>query len=512
MKELATRHALGAAVSRLTGQLLTETILLTSLGGLLGLGLGYWGLGLLTGLGLDVPRASEIAVDRTVVAFTIGLALVVGVLVGLVPVLNVRHMNLSQAFREESRSGTTGRAARNLRRLLVASQVAFAFMLLAGAGLLLASFQRVLSIDTGFDRDGVLTARIAPPASRYAGDPELRTFHDRLLERVRALPGVRHAGLTSSIPFGSDFSDSVILAEGYQMAPGESLISPYRTSVTPGYFEAMGIALRSGRLFTDSDTDRSAGVVIVDEKLARRFWGDRDPVGRRMFQPGSAQDLTSPGPGARWYTVVGVVSEIRISGFVATDDRPGAYYFPMPQDVERNVVLTVKTDGEPESLASGIRRELHAIDPELPLYSVMSMAARMDETLADRRTPMALALVFAGVALFLASVGIYGVLSYQVSQRSREIGIRLALGSDASGIFRLILAEGLILLGAGFTVGIGGAFAIRRTIQSQLYVFGAMDPLVLGTVAVLLAAVALLACSVPARRAARIDPSVALSV
>jgi ABC-type antimicrobial peptide transport system permease subunit len=184
----------------------------------------------------------------------------------------------------------------------------------------------------------------------------------------------------------------------------------------------------------------------------------------------------------------------------------------MPQDVERNVVLTVKTDGEPESLASGIRQELRAIDPELPLYSVMSMAARMDETLADRRTPMALALVFAGVALFLASVGIYGVLSYQVSQRSREIGIRLALGSDASGIFRLILAEGLMLLAAGFTVGVAGAFAIRRTIQSQLYGIGAMDPLVLGTVAVLLAAVAVFACSVPARRAARIDPSAALNV
>jgi predicted lysophospholipase L1 biosynthesis ABC-type transport system permease subunit len=231
-----------------------------------------------------------------------------------------------------------------------------------------------------------------------------------------------------------------------------------------------------------------------------------------MFQPGNAKDLVTPGPTARWYTVVGVVSEIRISGFVGTDDRPGAYYFPTSQQTRRNMVLTVKTAGEPDAIAPAIRRELRSIDPELPLYSVMSMTNRMDQTLVDRRTPMALALVFAGVALFLAAIGIYGVLAYQVTQRSREIGIRMALGSDAAGIFRLVIAEGFLLLGAGFVVGIIGAFAIRRTIQSQLYGIGPMDPVVLGVVGAVLAAVALLACSVPARRASRIDPSVALSV
>jgi predicted permease len=510
MKELATRHALGAAMTRLTAQLLTETVLLTTIGGLGGLALGYWGLSMLTSLGLDMPRASEIRVDATVVFFTMGLALLVGVLVGLVPVLNVRHMNLSQAFREEGRSGTSGRGSRAVRRVLVASQVAFAFMLLAGAGLLLASFQRVLAIDTGFNREGVLTARIAPPASRYADEAALRTFVGRLLERVRALPGVQHAGMTSSIPFGDDYSDSVILAEGYQMAPGESLISPYSITVTPGYFEALGVALRNGRLFADGDTDTAPRVVIVDEKLARRFWGNQNPVGRRMFQPGNAKDLITPGPTARWYTVVGVVSEMRISGFIATDDRPGAYYFPTAQVTRRNMVLTVKAAGEPEALAPAIRGELRAIDPELPLYSVMSMANRMDQTLGDRRTPMALALVFAGVALFLAAIGIYGVLAYQVSQRAREIGIRMALGSDAAGIFRLVLNEGLVLLVAGFIVGLAGAFAIRRTIGSQLYETGAMDPVVLGTVGAVLAVVALLACSIPARRASRIDPNIAL--
>jgi predicted permease len=511
MKELATRLALGAGLSTLGRQIMTETILLTLLGGVSGLVLGYWSLTMLTGLGIaELPRGSEIRMDLTVVLFTLGLALVVGLFVGLAPVLNLRHVNLSQAFREESRSGTSGRTARMVRRALVASQVAFAFMLLIGAGLLLASFERVLAVDPGFKPDHVLTARVAPPASRYKGDAELRTFATRLLDRVRALPGVGHAGLTSNIPFGGDYSDSVILAEGYQMAPGESLISPYRVSVTRGYFEAMGIPAVAGRLFTDSDTDTSPGVVIVDQKLARRFWGDTSPVGRRMFSPDNAKDLTKPGPKARWYTVVGVVPEVRISGLVATDDRVGAYYFPLTQDVRRAMTVTVKTAGDPMAMTPLVRRELAAIDPELPLYSVMSMRERVDQSLVDRRTPMLLALMFAGVALFLAALGIYGVLAYQVSQRKREIGIRMALGSDTARIFRMVLGEGIVLLGLGFAAGLALAVAIRGVLQTQLYGIGALDPTVLATVALVLGLAALIACIVPARRASRIDPVVAL--
>ncbi len=510
-KELATRLALGAGLSTIGRQIMTETILLTFLGGLSGLALGYWSLALLTGLGIaELPRGGEIRMDLTVVLFTLGLALVVGLFVGLAPVLNLRQLNLSQAFREESRSGTSGRSARLVRRTLVASQVALAFMLLIGAGLLLASFERVLAIDPGFAPDHVLTARVAPPASRYKGDAELRTFATRLLERVRALPGVTHAGLTSNIPFGGDYSDSVILAEGYQMAPGESLISPYRISVTPGYFEAMGIAPLAGRLITDGDTEAAPGVVIVDEKLARRFWGATSPVGRRMFSPDNAKDLTKPGPKARWYTVVGVIPEVRIAGLVASDDRVGAYYFPHAQSVRRSVTLTIKGQGDPMALTPLVRRELAAIDPELPLYSVMSMRERMDQSLVDRRTPMLLALMFAGVALFLAALGIYGVLAYQVSQRQREIGIRIALGSDAARIFRMVLGEGMVLLGIGFAAGLALAVAIRGALQSQLYGIGALDPLVLGAVALVLGLVALVACLVPARRASRIDPVVAL--
>lgn len=512
MRELATRHALGAALSRLTRQLLTETVLLTFAGGLLGLALGYGALLLLGGSALSaVPRANEIAIDARAIGFTLGLALVVGVLVGLVPLVNLRHMNLSQAFREEGRSGTTGRGARAVRRVLVAAQVAFAFMLLIGAGLLLTSFQRVLAVRPGFDPTNLLTARVSPPASRYADDPSLRTFTDRLLVAVRAVPGITSAGIASNIPFGGDFSDSVILAEGYQMAPGESLISPYRVIVTPGYIETMNIRVLRGRTFNDADTETTPRVVIVDEPLARKFWPGTDPIGRRMFLPENPNDLVTPNKDTRWITVVGVVSETKMAGLVSTDDRAGTYYFPMRQVPMRGMTIVVRTNGDPTALGAAIRGQVRAIDPELPLYSVRTMTDRMNESLADRRTPMVIAVVFAVVALFLAAVGIYGVLAYQVSQRRREIGIRLALGSDARNIFGLIVKEGMFLMAAGLVAGLAGAFAIRRTLQAQLYGVTPLDPMVLSAVGAMLAVVAFTACSLPARRASRIDPVIALS-
>jgi predicted permease len=384
-------------------------------------------------------------------------------------------------------------------------------MLLIAAGLLLTSFGRVLAVDPGFAPDKLLTARVAPPASRYPGDAELRTFTTRFLERLRTVPGVVHAGMTTGLPFGGDFSDSVIFAEGYQMAPGESLISPYRVSATAGYMEAIGMPVLRGRTFTDGDTDTSPRVVIVDEKLAKRFWPDADPVGRRMYQPDSNEDLTKPGPKARWYTVVGVVGTTKMAGLVTSDDRPGTYYFPMSQDVERTVALAIRTAGDPAPVTAAIRRELHAIDPELPLYSVRTMQERMDETLTDRRTPMILALVFAAVALFLAAVGIYGVLAYQVSQRSKEIGIRMALGSDRRGIFGLVIREGMALLGIGLAAGLALAAVFKRTIEAQLYQVSGLDPAVVLGVAAVLGIVALTACAVPARRAARTDPLSALN-
>ena len=511
MRELATRHALGAGLSRLTRQLLTETILLTVGGGLAGIGLGYGGLVLLSTFAADaLPRSAEIRMDAVVVAFTIGLAVLVGVLVALVPVVSLRQMNLSQAFREEGRSGTTGGGARRLRQALVASQVAFAFMLLIGGGLLLASFERVLRVDPGFDPSQLLTARLSPPGSRYGDDSKVRSLAQRFLEAVRTVPGVQSAGMTSNIPFGGDFSDSVILAEGYQMAPGESLVSPYQVIATPGYMETLKIPLRSGRYFADSDTSAAPRVVIVDEALAKKFWPGLDPVGRRMYLPDSIDDMTRPPANPAWLTVVGVVGETRMAGLVTSDTRVGTYYFPIGQDGMRNMTLAVRTAGDPLMVTGALRQALATIDPELPLYSVRTMDQRIGESLTDRRMPMMLAVMFAGIALFLAAMGLYGVLAYQVAQRRKEIAIRMALGSEPSGIFSLVLREGVGLLMAGLVVGLAGAFAIRRAIETQLYGVTGMEPAVLAGVAALLTVVATLACAVPAHRAARIDPMGAL--
>jgi len=512
MRELATRHALGASLPRLTRYLMTETVLLTSAGGVLGLGIGYLALTALGGVGLDaLPRANEVRMNPQVIGFALGLALAVGIVVGLAPVARLSRLNLSQAFREEGRSGTAGHGTRLAGRLLVASQMAFAFMLLAGAGLLLTSFQRVLAVAPGFTASNLLTARVTPPAARYRDDAALRGFADRFVSAVRAIPGVQSAGLVSTIPFGGDFSDGVIQAEGYRMAPGESLISPYMVVASPGYIETLGIPLESGRTFKDSDTETSAPVVIVDDRLARKFWPGADPIGRRMFRPEKPDDLVTPGKNIRWLTVIGVVGETKMAGLVTTEDRVGTYYLPIRQEALRGLTVAVRTAGDPLSIAPAIRQQLRAIDPELPLYSVRTMADRMSESVADRRTPMVVAIVFAVVALFLAAIGIYGVLAYQVSQRTREIGIRLALGSDSRRVFGLIAKEGMALMLGGFLVGIGGAFAVRRTMASQLYAVNAMDPIVLGVVGCVLAVVAFAACTLPARRAARIDPIVALS-
>ena len=512
MKELATRHALGAGIGRIARQLLTETAILTGLGGAGGLALGFLAVRGLTALSLnETPQGTTVTLSAASVAFTFALVAVVGSLIALAPVLGLRHMNLSQAFREEGRSGTATRGSRAVRRALVAAQIAFAFMLLAGAGLLLASFQRVLAIEPGFDPGHVLTGAITPPAARYKEDADLNAFADRLLERVGALPGVEAAGITSSIPLGSDFNDSVILAEGYVMSPGESLISPYSTRVSPGFFEAMHIPLKRGRFFRASDNGPAPRVVIIDERLAARFFGTKDPIGRRMWQADSAEELTrGPGPKTRLFTIVGVVG--RVSMRALTEKEPvGAYYFPIAQDAIRTMTLVARSAVAPDALTEMIRREVTALDPELPFYGVRPMQARVDASLVNRRTPMLLGAMFAAIALFLASVGIYGVLSYQVAQRRRELGIRLALGSEPGAIFRLVVREGVLLVAGGLAVGLAGAFAIRRAIETQLFGVRAWDPIVLGAVTGLLIAVALVACGLPARRASRIDPLIALT-
>ncbi len=512
IKELATRLALGAGRWRIARQLVTESVLLTALSAAAGLLVGYGVLRLLGAIDIqDLPRGSQIRLDRVVVAYTLAVAAAIGVVLGLIPVANVLPANLTMVLREEGRTGTSARGARSLRRVLVVAQVAFAFILLVGAGLLFASFRRVLAVDPGFGPGGVLTASITLPRARYATVEALRSFTNEALQRMRALPGVSAAGATDTIPFGGNNSDSVILAEGYQLKPGESVISPSRVVVTTGYFDAMRVRLLRGRFFEERDAAAAPPVAIVDEKLARRFWPDQDPIGRRLYQPSDINNLLAITDKTVFITVVGVIGDVKLHGLVEGPHAVGAYYFPMAQDALRGMTFVAKTAGDPHALSSAVRGAINGLDRELPVFDVQTMEERTGKSLVSRRSPVLLSLGFGLVALLLSAIGIYGVLAYLVTQRTREIGIRIALGSSAGAIVELVLREGALLVAAGFALGAVGAGALRRSLESQLVGVRDTDPAVLVTVTIMLALVALVACAVPARRAAKIDPIVALA-
>ena len=514
LKEVATRTALGAARGRVVRQLVTETTVLTLIGGGLGLALGYWSLGALTALGLaDIPRANEIRMDGVVVVFILGVAMLLGVVVGAVPALHIAGTNLNVVLREDGRTGTASRGARAMRGALVVAQVALAFVLLLGAGLLMASFRQLLNVNPGFTPEHVLTGRVSPLKARYADDNALRSYTSRALERIRVLPGVESAGATSFLPFSWDSSSSVIIPEGYVMSPGESVVSPNQLYVTPGYLEALRVPLKQGRFFAESDTDKAPGVVIVDEALARRFWPTTSAVGRRMYLPQSPDDVAKPGPKVIWLQVVGVVGSIKLKGLVEEGEtaRVGAYYIPYAQNPARGIGFAIRSANDDVTAArAAVERALTDIDPELQLFDTFAMRARVDKSLETRRAPMLLLGMFSGVALLLASLGIYGVLAYQVGQRTREIGIRIALGSDARGILRLVLREALLLVLVGLAAGMAGALALRGVIASQLYGVGAFDVRVIVVATIVLGVAALVACAGPARRAARVDPAVTL--
>lgn len=513
IRELATRHAMGATFGRLARQALTESTVLSLIGGVTGLGLGWWALRAAPFFGFDrMPSGVGLTLDLPVVGFTLLLIVVVGIGVGLIPVIAMRRANMAQVIREEGRSGTQGRGPRMLRRVLVTSQVAFALMLLIGAGVLLASFERVLTINPGFRADNVLTGTISLPASRYQDDSALRATTARILERVRAVPGVVGAGVTTTLPFSGNYNDSVILAEGYQMQPGESLISPGQVVASEGYFETMGATLVAGRFFTADDVETRPRVMVIDERLARRFWPNGDAIGKRMYFPEDINNIMAKPKPEQLITIVGVIGPMRLRAMVDTQgQKTGTYFFPLPQTPARTLGVAIRTTAAPEAVTGAVRREIAQIDPEMPFYGVQTMADRVATSLMDRRTPMLLATGFAGVALFLAAIGIYGVLAYQVSQRRREIGIRMALGAASGSIFNLVLREGGLIVGVGALLGIAGAFLLRQTLQAQLYETGAMDPRVVAAVAGMLVVVAMVACVLPARRAAKTDPLIALS-
>jgi putative ABC transport system permease protein len=512
-KEIATRLAIGASRAQIGRQLIVENGLLSFAGGVIGLALGQGSLAALSVAGLDrFPRAYEVHIDWIVVLVGLGIAVALGVFVALAPLASVFKVDVDSMLRSATRTGGTGIPARRLRHTLVGAEVGIAFVLLVGSGLLLSSFRHLLAVDPGFTRGGVLTASMSVPSSKYLSGAELRQLVSRSLVAIRSVPGVASVGVTTRIPFGDEYDDSIILAEGYINKPGESVISPRRLAVTPGYFETMKIGLIRGRYFEERDTESAPGVVIVDEQLARHFWPNEDPIGRRMYQPDNPTNPMQTDAKTRWYTVVGVVRSVRLEDLAGSRSAFGAYYFPYPENPSRTYTFAVRVnrDGDMDAVTRAVRQAVAKLDPELALFDIKTMDERAELSMSSRRTSMTLATIYGGLALFLSAIGIYGVLAYLVTQRRREIGIRLALGSTSAGIVGFVIRECLMLVAVGLALGLVGAIAMRRVIASQLYDVHPLDPLVIGGVSLLLATTALAASVLPSLRASRVDPMVVL--
>jgi predicted permease len=510
-KEMATRMALGAGHAQLMRQLVLENLGLAFLGGITGVALGAILLRTLSVIGLKhLPRATEVRMDLPVVLVSLGLSLVAGLFVALFLLASLSRISINDALHEDSRTGTTGKQTRGVRQLLVAAQIGFAFALLVGAGLLLASFRMLLHVDPGFKSEGVVTAVVSLPRAKYPENSQVRDFTNRALASLRAIPGVSSAGSAESIPLGNDHNDSVILAEGYQMKPGESVISPLNISISPGYFETMGIPVVRGRPFEDRDADTAQRVIIVDETLAQHFWPNQNPLGRRMYSPSDPKDILKVDEHTQWFTVVGVARALRYENLYGTGAPFGAYYFPMAQSPSHGFTFVAKSTADPNSIVRELRSAIAGIDPDVAVFDVHSMNERIDLSLSSRKTSMILANAFGAVALFLASLGIYGVLAYVVAQRTREMGIRVALGSTRGAILGLVLREGFKLVAIGLVLGIVGAVLLQKAVANEIYGVRPLDPLVLLSVMGILAVVALTACAIPARRATRVDPIIAL--
>ena len=502
LKELSIRAALGSGRWRLARLLLTESVLLGTCGGILGFLVGISGVRLLPYLGADqLPRASEISIDWTVLLFALGISVLTGLLFGTAPVVNVLRSNLADIFRQNGRTGTTHRPAIITRAILVVTQVALAFILLAGSGLMISSFMRVLRVDPGFNTENVLTGQISLPYSRYGEDSQVRAFIRRALENTRSLPGIQYAGITDYLPFTNQNNSSVTMVVGHELAPGELPPVPGRSNVSPGYFHAMGIPLLAGRLIEDSDTDDSQNVAVIDSFLADKYFTGSNPIGRQL-RNGVDENATV-------YTIVGIVGSIKNNDLTEADP-VGMVYYSYQQREPRNFSLVVKQDRAGAPLTAPIRAEILRLDSELPLYDVSMMGERMDDSLMQRRAMLWLSSIFAGLALLLSAIGIYGVLAYAVGQRTQEIGIRMALGAETGTVLKSVVVQGLKLAGVGLIIGLIGAAYFNRYLESVLFNVAPSDPMVFVSVSVVLAAAALLASLIPSFRAAQIHPAIAL--
>jgi putative ABC transport system permease protein len=512
--EIAVRLSLGAGRGRLVRQLLTESLLLAMIGGAAGVLLAFWILPVLTTLNpvrafVLIPYLNEFRIDGRVLLFSLALSLVAAGIFGLVPSLRAAGSAglMTVLKRREQRAGAGAAGRRSLGTLVVA-EMAIATTLLVGGGLVVQSFQRLQRVDLGFLPDGVLTMELPLSPAKYAGLQQQTQFMDQLLERVRSLPGVASAGMTTNVPLQRGVTlDSVFEVEGRPRAnPSDVPITAHRL-VTSGYMETIGLTLVQGRMLDARDRDVALPVAVVSEELVRQSWPGEDPIGKRLRRIRTGER----GP---WMTVVGVVKDIKEDRFNFRGLRPVWYLpyaqqaFPVPVSLPLNLV--VRTSGDPTSLAAAVSAAVHAVDPDQPVAGVMPLPEAISDVLIAERFSAVLMGTLAALGLLLAALGLYGVMAYSVGRRTGEIGLRMALGARPRDVLRLVVGQGAWLVGIGLALGVAGAWGLTRLIASGLYQVDAGDPTTFAGVALLLAAVALLACWVPARRATRIDPMAAL--
>jgi predicted permease len=504
-REQAIRRSVGATSRHLITQVMVETLALTLVGAALGIAVGAGGVRLFGLLGVaQLPLGAYVEFDARLALITLVGATLLGVVIAApIAWFNLRGQ-VAGALGSESRGGTSGRAVQRLRQGFIIAQVSLAFVLLAGSGLLAVSLKRAMAVSPGFRPDHVLTGHLSLPRKNYTDLPALLAFTDRLTDAVGTQPGVTAVGAITNIPLSGMTLKSAITVRGHVLRPGESPRGHYTYGVTGDYFAALGIPLREGRFLTAADAHRDARLCVVDEDFARRYWPGGGAIGQQLFQGGGE------GRSDEAFTVVGVVGAVRQAAVTETQAQ-GAVYFPYTFRGDRSIFVAIRTVGQPDAFAAGLGRIVRAMDPELPVDGLRSMDVRISDSLIARRSPALLAGIFACVALLLAAVGTYGVLSYAVVQRKREIGVRLALGAQPEQIGSQFLAIGLRLLAAGTILGIIGAWMAGRLMQNVLFEVPALHVATLTAAAAIIGVVSLVACMIPARRAARVDPLTALS-
>ena len=501
-KEMAIRAALGASRLRVMRQLLTESILLAILGGSIGLLLALWGTNLLVSIiGNDVPRSAEIGIDGRVLGFTLLVSLLTGVVFGLVPALHSSKTDLTESLKEGGRGSTEGSRRNTMRGALVIIEVAIAVVLLAGAGLLIQSLLRLQHVNPGFNPQNVLSFSLGLPEVKYSAQKQI-DFFNQIVSRIESTPGVQAASAVLPLPLSSDRIRITFETEGRSIPRSELPASEYR-AVALNYFRTMGIPLLKGRDFDARDSRQSTQVIIVNEDFAQRFFPGDDAIGKHI-KPGMSNGEDKPA----WREIVGIVGSVHHLS-LSSEPTP-EYYVPHTQMPFDSMTIVARTEGDPRALISAVQREVRALDSELPVYNIKTLEEYVAASVAQPRFNTLLLAIFAGIALVLTAVGLFGVMSYTVMQRTHEIGIRMALGAAETDVLKMVVRQGMTLAGIGIGIGLAGAYFLTRLMTSMLFGIGATDPLTFVAISVVLAIVALGACFVPARRATRVDPMVAL--